>query len=70
MSSNIKIQIDELEAELSYEGWINYKSKVMGAMLTGKVNWEEGNAMRALIDHNLAKYAKQHREWQMDTKHL
>jgi hypothetical protein len=68
MASGIKIQVDELEAELSYEGWINFKSKVMGAMLKGTVSWEEGNAMRSLIDHHLSKYAKQYREYKMDTK--
>lgn len=68
-ASNIRIQIDELDAELSYEGWINFKSKVMGAMLTGSVAWEEGNAMRALIDSQLARYAKQYNEFKMDTRH-
>lgn len=51
----IKIQIDELEAEMSLEGWINFKSKIMGAMLKNQVSWEEGCAMRALIDHALTQ---------------
>jgi hypothetical protein len=60
---SVKIQIDEIEAEMDYKGWINFKSKIMAAMLNGTVSWDEGNAMRNLIDHALtqasAKAAKE-----------
>ena len=52
-----KIQIDEIEAEMDYAGWLNFKKKVLGAMLSGKVSWEEGEAMRKLIDHALTSAA-------------
>jgi hypothetical protein len=53
--STTKIQIDEIEAEMDYAGWLNFKKKVMGAMLSGKISWEEGVAMRSLIDHALTQ---------------
>lgn len=61
-----KIQIDEIEAEMDYAGWIKFKQKVMGEMLKNTITWEEGTAMRALIDHALtqssAKQAKEEYE--------
>lgn len=65
----VKIQIDELEAELSYEGWLGFKKKVLGAMLNGSVSWQEGSDMRDLIDFNLAKHSKLIQEYKMDTQH-
>lgn len=69
-----KIQIDEIEAEMDYAGWIRFKSKVMGAMLNGTVNWEEGCAMRNLIDHALtqssAKQAKEEYEQGLKNAHI
>jgi hypothetical protein len=67
MSRLIKIPIDEIDAEMDYEGWINFKSKVMAAMLNGTVGWDEGCAMRNLIDHALSSAAgKQAKEQYMD----
>lgn len=54
---SIKIAIDEIEAEMDYMGWIHFKSKVMAAMLSGKIDWDEGCAMRNLIDHALTQAA-------------
>jgi len=51
----IKIPIDEIDAEMDYAGWIKFKSSIMRAMLSGKVDWEEGEAMRKLIDHALTQ---------------
>lgn len=52
---SIKIQIDEIEAEMDYAGWLRFKNKVMGAMLKGDISWDEGVAMRGLIDHALTQ---------------
>lgn len=64
--ANTKIQIDEIEAEMDYAGWINFKKKLMGEMLKGTIKWEEGTAMRSLIDYALtqssAKQAKEEYE--------
>lgn len=51
----IKIAIDEIEASMDYKGWLSFKDKVMKAMLKGEVSWEEGTAMRSLIDHALTQ---------------
>lgn len=55
----IKIQIDEIEAEMDYAGWLRFKNKVMGAMLKGDISWDEGVAMRSLIDHALTQSVAQ-----------
>lgn len=52
---SIKIAIDEIEAEMDYKGWLSFKGKVMQAMLKGEVSWDEGVAMRSLIDHALTQ---------------
>lgn len=54
---SIKIQVDELDAEMDYRGWLAFKGKVMQAMLKGEVSWDEGVAMRSLIDHALTQNA-------------
>lgn len=66
-----KIQIDEIEAEMDYAGWIRFKSKVMTSMLKGEVSWEEGEAMRNLIDHALTQSsARQSREEYEESKRV